>query len=81
MDLSEGVSRTEKVIRRPADVAEPDLLKLGNHLVIKFHVLMKISQIYDSRNVALHQFVQESLQTINGLIRRKRELLPENCQG
>jgi HD-GYP domain-containing protein (c-di-GMP phosphodiesterase class II) len=70
MDLSGGVSRTEKVVRRPADVVEPDLLKLGNHLVIKFHVLMKISQIYDSRNVALHQFVQESLQTINGLISR-----------
>jgi HD-GYP domain-containing protein (c-di-GMP phosphodiesterase class II) len=32
---------------------------------------MKISQIYDSKNVALHQFIHESLQAINGLIHRE----------
>jgi HD-GYP domain-containing protein (c-di-GMP phosphodiesterase class II) len=37
-------------------------------------VLMRISQIYDSKNVALHQFVQESLQTINTLIEKERVL-------
>jgi HD-GYP domain-containing protein (c-di-GMP phosphodiesterase class II) len=71
MDLVEAVNQSEKAAKRPAEVIEPDLLKLGNQLVIKFHVLMKISQIYDSRNVALQQFVQESLQTINALIRRE----------
>jgi HD-GYP domain-containing protein (c-di-GMP phosphodiesterase class II) len=50
---------------------EADLSRLGNNLVTKFHVLMKISQIYDSRNVALQQFIQESLQTINALIERE----------
>jgi HD-GYP domain-containing protein (c-di-GMP phosphodiesterase class II) len=32
---------------------------------------MRISQIYDSKNVALHQFIQESIQTINTLIERE----------
>jgi HD-GYP domain-containing protein (c-di-GMP phosphodiesterase class II) len=32
---------------------------------------MRISQIYDSKNVALHQFVRESLETINTLIKRE----------
>jgi len=53
---------------------ESDLSKLGNNLVTKLHVLMKISQIYDSKNVALHQFVQESLQAINSLIKREGSL-------
>jgi len=35
---------------------------------------MRISQIYDSKNVALHQFIQESLQTINTLIQREGTL-------
>ncbi|MCX8118884.1 MAG: HD-GYP domain-containing protein [Desulfobacterota bacterium] len=42
--------------------------RLGNQLLTKFHVLMRISQIYDSKNVALSQFLEESLQTINTLI-------------
>ena len=53
---------------------DSDLSKLGNNLVTKFHVLMRISQIYDSKNVALHQFVQESLQTINTLIEKEGSL-------
>jgi HD-GYP domain-containing protein (c-di-GMP phosphodiesterase class II) len=35
---------------------------------------MRISQIYDSKNVALHQFIQESLQSINALIKREGNL-------
>ncbi len=46
------------------------LSKMGNNLVTKFHVLMRISQIYDSKNVALKQFTQESLQAINAMIQQ-----------
>jgi HD-GYP domain-containing protein (c-di-GMP phosphodiesterase class II) len=53
---------------------EAELSKQGNNLVTKFHVLMRISQIYDSKNVALHQFIQESLQAINTFIGRERSL-------
>ncbi len=60
--------------QKPAEVADSDLSKLGNNLVTKFHVLMRISQIYDSKNVALHQFIQESLQSINALIMREGTL-------
>ncbi|MFB3885939.1 MAG: HD-GYP domain-containing protein [Thermodesulfobacteriota bacterium] len=54
---------------RPQD-AKSDLSKLGNNIVTKLHVLMRISQIYDSKNAALLQFIQESLQTINALIQK-----------
>ena len=47
-----------------------ELSRLGNNLVTKFHVLARISQIYDSKNVALHQFINEFLETINTLIKR-----------
>ena len=50
------------------------MLKLGNNLVTKFHVLMRISQIYDSKNVALNQFIGEFLETINTLIKRNATL-------
>lgn len=48
---------------------EAELSRLGNNLVTKFHVLMRVSQIYDSKNVALSQFIEEFLQTINTLIK------------
>ena len=74
MEASEAVSQPQRAGKRTSEVMEPDLSRLGNNLVTKFHVLMKISQIYDSKNVALQQFVQESLQTINALIEREGTL-------
>ena len=50
---------------------EPDFAKTGNNLVTKFHVLMRISRTYDSKNVALSQFIQESLKTINEVINKE----------
>jgi HD-GYP domain-containing protein (c-di-GMP phosphodiesterase class II) len=71
MDITHSPTESEKVRPKPAEGMESDLSKLGNNLVTKFHVLMRISQIYDSKNVALNQFVQESLETINTLIKRE----------
>jgi HD-GYP domain-containing protein (c-di-GMP phosphodiesterase class II) len=67
-------AQTQRMAENPPQAMEPDLLKLGNNLVTKLHVLMKISQIYDSKNAALLQFIQESLQTINALIRKEGTL-------
>ena len=66
---------------RTDEVTDSDLLKLGSNLVTKFHILMRISQIYDSKNVALNQFVQESLQTINALIRTEKTLSLKIVKG
>jgi len=49
-----------------------DLVKLGNNLVTKFHVMMRVSQIYDAKNVTFRQFMQESLETINALVEKER---------
>lgn len=57
-----------RVGMKPSEGVDPEVSRLANNLVTKFHVLMKISQIYDSRNVALQQFVQESLQVIHGML-------------
>lgn len=71
MEITPSAIQPQRVSKKPTEAMEPDLSKLGNNLVTKFHVLMKISQIYDSKNVALHQFIQESLQTINHWIKRE----------
>ncbi len=69
MDITEAT--TQPVSQRPTEGMDSELSKLGNNLVTKFHVLMRISQIYDSKNVALHQFVKESLEIINTLVKRE----------
>jgi len=74
METSQAVIQPQRTGKRALEVMESDLSRLGNNLVTKFHVLMKISQIYDSRNVALQQFIQESLQTINVLIEKEGTL-------
>jgi HD-GYP domain-containing protein (c-di-GMP phosphodiesterase class II) len=71
MDITHSPTKSEGVRQKPPEGIESDLSKLGNNLVTKFHVLMRISQIYDSKNVALHQFVKESLEIINILINRE----------
>jgi len=74
MEITGSTTQPQEEIRRPSGTKASDLSKLGNNLVSKLHVLMKISQIYDSKNAALLQFIQESLQTINSLIRREGSL-------
>src|SRR4030043_514009 len=70
---SESPPKPSRPSRKP-ESPESDLSKLGNSLITKFYVLMRISQIYDSKNVALHQFIEESLQGINALIDREKTL-------
>ncbi len=71
MDATQSAVQPEKMGSKRSEGMDSELSKLANNLVTKFHVLMRISQIYDSKNVALHQFVQESLQTINTLIEKE----------
>jgi len=71
MDNIESAIQPLRPAKRQSTAIEAELLKLGNNIVTKFHVLMRISQIYDSKNAALEQFVQESLQTINQWIKRE----------
>jgi HD-GYP domain-containing protein (c-di-GMP phosphodiesterase class II) len=71
MEVVETTVQSQRASKKPSKIPDSDLLKLGNNLVTKFHVLMRISQIYDSKNVALHQFIEESLQSINALIERQ----------
>src|SRR4030043_295384 len=69
IEIMETTIQSQKVSQRTSEIADSDLSKLGNNLVTKFHVLMRISQIYDSKNVALSQFISEFLETINKLIK------------
>src|SRR5512136_2131087 len=74
MEIAPSSTPPKKMNLTSPDGMDAELARLGNNLVTKFHVLMKISQIYDSKNVALNQFVQEFLETINTLIKRERAL-------
>ncbi len=70
MEVSESTTQPQRVTQ----ASEPkglDFSKLGNHIVMKFHILMKISRMYDSKNVALSQFIQESLKMINNFINKE----------
>jgi HD-GYP domain-containing protein (c-di-GMP phosphodiesterase class II) len=58
------------VAKKP-ELADGDFTKTGNNLLLKFHALMRMSRTYDSKNVALVQFLQESLKMINSFIERE----------
>ena len=74
MEIIESTVSNQTHSPKPPETMDTYLSKMGNNLVTKFHVLMRISQIYDSKNVALQQFTQESLQAINGMIEREGNL-------
>ncbi len=74
MELDPSPIKSRGVNKAPPEAISSDLSKLGNHLVSKFHVLMRVSQIYDAKNVTFHQFSQETLQTINALIQKEGTL-------
>ncbi|HUL37203.1 MAG TPA: hypothetical protein VLW47_05930, partial [Thermodesulfobacteriota bacterium] len=64
-----SIAKSEDVAQKPSKGMDSELSKLANNLVTKIHVLMRISQIYDSKNVALHQFIKEAIEAINTLIK------------
>jgi HD-GYP domain-containing protein (c-di-GMP phosphodiesterase class II) len=74
MENLESASQTEWWGSKPHEVSEDHLSKSGNILVIKLHVLMKISRIYDVNNQTLHHFIQEFIQVINPLILRYKTI-------
>ena len=74
MEITPSTSQPKKVIPKSSSGMDSELSKLGNNLITKFHVLMRITQIYDSKNVALNQFIAEFLDTINTLIKREGAL-------
>lgn len=70
----ESEIQSQKQGHRSSGTMDSELSKMGSNLITKFHVLMRISQIYDSKNVALNQFIQESLLAINTFIQREGAL-------
>jgi putative nucleotidyltransferase with HDIG domain len=56
------------------DTNETRSSRLGNDLIIKLHILMKVSQIYDQKNVALDQVVKSTLELINQLLKSEGSL-------
>jgi len=55
-------------------MVETDVLRLGDRLINGFQLLIKLLQIYGHKNVALHNFVQECVQTINSLVEQEKGL-------
>jgi len=56
------------------DTDETGASRVENDLIIKLHILMKVSQIYDQKNVALDQVVQGTLELITHLMKLKDSL-------
>ena len=69
---SETVHQTEWWGPRPIEGVEDRFSKSGNTLIIKLHVLMRITRIYDANNQTLRHFIGEFLQIINPLILRQK---------
>ncbi len=71
---SEDVARESPEESLSFDSDEMKNSRLGNDLIIKLHVLMKVSQIYDQKNVVLNQVVQGTLELINHFLKSEGSL-------
>lgn len=74
MSATGPTMRTHPINEKRSETIENDVLRLGDKLVIKFHLLMKLFQVYGSKNVPLHTFIQECIQIINTLVEREERL-------
>ena len=57
-----------------SETVEIDIIKLGNRLISRLQLLVKLFQVYGSKNVPLHNFFQECIQTINILVEQEESL-------
>ncbi len=71
---SEDVARESPEESLSFDSDEMRNSRLGNDLIIKLHILMKVSQIYDQKNVVLNQVVQGTLELINHFLKSEGSL-------
>ena len=71
METLQTAMQPQSGVKKPLGTAESDLSQLGNHLIQKFHALMKVSLIYDSKNKVLQPFLHECLHLLNGLMERE----------
>jgi len=74
MENTESNIQTAWAGPKPPELTDDRFSQAGNSLVIKFHVLMKTSKIYDPNNQTLHHFIQEFLQVLNPLVIREGTL-------
>lgn len=71
----ETIHQTEWWGPRPPEGVEDRFSKLGNILVIKLHVLMRITRIYEPNNPTLHHFIGEFLQIVNPLVLKHKTVV------
>src|SRR5512139_373286 len=62
-------------------MSNADLSELGNSLVKKLHVMMRVSQIYDANNVTFRRFMHENLETMNTITEKERRLSLKMLRG
>jgi putative nucleotidyltransferase with HDIG domain len=72
VEVDMAVKNPEEAVSLDADDVRDS--RLDNDLIIKLHVLMKGSQIYDQKNVALTQVVQGSLELIKHFLKSEGSL-------
>src|SRR5271157_288332 len=72
---AEVIRQTEWWGPKSPEGVEDRFSKSGNTLVIKLHVLMRITRIYEPNNQTLHHFIGEFLQIINPLILKHKTVV------
>jgi len=62
-------------------MSNTDLSEIGNSLVKKLHVMMRVSQIYDANNVTFRRFMHENLETMNTVMEKEEKLSLKMLKG
>jgi len=74
MEAATSNAETKEGIPLKLGMSNADLSELGDSLVKKLHVMMRVSQIYDANNVMFRRFMHENLETMNAITEKERRI-------
>ena len=69
-----GSPSIQKEQKKRFETAELEILRLGDSLITRLQLLTKLFQIYGSKNVPLHNFIQQCIRIINHLVEEEKRL-------
>ena len=81
METAASNAETREGTSLQLGMSNAELSELGNSLVKKLHLMIRVSQIYDANNVTFRRFMREILETMNAVTEKERRLSLKMLKG
>ena len=81
METAASNAETREGTSLQLGMSNAELSELGNSLVKKLHLMIRVSQIYDANNVTFRRFMREILETMNAVTKEESRLSLRMLKG